>query len=33
MHVETLRQPDQGLLLDRGYRHPIIGKTIPQIVF
>ena len=34
MHVEILRQLDQSLLsLDRGYRHPIVGKTISRIVF
>ena len=34
MQVELLRQLDQGsLALDRGYRHPIVGKTIPRIVF
>ena len=34
MQVEFLRQLDQGLFtLDRGYRHSIVGKTIPQIVF
>ena len=34
VNVEILRKPDQGsLALDRGYRHSIVGKTIPRIVF
>ncbi len=34
MDVEFLRKLDHGLLaLDRGYRHSIVGKTIPRIVF
>ena len=32
--VEVLSQFDQGLpALDRGNSHPIVGKTISQIVF
>jgi hypothetical protein len=34
MDVEILGQLDQRLLaLDRGHRHSLGGKTIPQIVF
>jgi hypothetical protein len=34
MNVEILRQLDRRpRALDRRHRHPIVGKTIPQIVF